>query len=944
MELIVRGDRYFTVGDNGAEFADIKRGDIIFNHLQTKQLLSHGYVTSSGGRGKAYASGTAYAGDINSVGLANSRISKKKPAIDVTSAGVIYVQNAKIQGNKYNYGPGSGSGGNSGSGSGSGGNSGSGSDNSSDNKEEQTIDFIEYKLEEIENAISKATAKVENFVDDTSQEKNKQIYYNELIAKLQEKMQTNYSAMTLYANKAADALKEIPAEYQNMAKNGAIAISDFVGEDQTQVAEAIEKYREWDKKADEAEIAALEGIAEIAKQRLEAIQDIVDDYDNLIGVIESQSSLLEASMDLVEESGYRMSEQYYKELIKYSDATIKDLENKQKTARSELNSAVARGEIAVGSDEWYEIVNLIMDCNEQIIECKQNTEEWNNAINDIKWDNFDKFITELDNVNSEISNLFDLLSDDDQVVDDMAEWTNEGITSLGLLAQQMELAQYKASQYSNAIEDLKADYKKGLYSVDEYNEKLAELTDGQWDAINAYESTKDAIISLQKVRIDAIKKGIEKEIDAYKELINKKKELLDSDKDEHDFQESILESQKKIATIQRQLAAIENNNSAEATAKRKQLQAQLVEENMALDDLYYDHSIETQKESLDNEFEAFEENKNQEMELLDKWLEQQDQVITESFELIKNNAAIVLETINTTANEYGIQISNAISSPWEDGATAVYTYSGAFNSMIDELSTSVDSFVAKLNEIKQAQEEIIANANRIASNTINNVNTSAKNATESTSKKPTSPKTTPPKTSSTAPAAQPTLSKGSYVQVKPGTRWYEDSYGGGKSGTARAGTIKYINTKGSHAYNIDGLGWVKKSDIVGYKKGTTGIKSDQLAWIDEMGLEEIVLHAGTNGRLQYLSKGSAVLPNSISENLMEIGQFDPTDLLNKYKPQFNVPDVTINNTDINLEFGSLLTVNGNVNDNTLPKLQNLVRTEFNNLMSQLNAATKKFTR
>ena len=86
------------------------------------------------------------------------------------------------------------------------------------------------------------------------------------------------------------------------------------------------------------------------------------------------------------------------------------------------------------------------------------------------------------------------------------------------------------------------------------------------------------------------------------------------------------------------------------------------------------------------------------------------------------------------------------------------------------------------------------------------------------------------------------------------------------------------------------------------------------------------------------------MPNSISENLMEIGQFDPTDLLNKYKPQFNVPDVTINNTDINLEFGSLLTVNGNVNDNTLPKLQNLVRTEFNNLMSQLNAATKKFTR
>ena len=65
----------------------------------------------------------------------------------------------------------------------------------------------------------------------------------------------------------------------------------------------------------------------------------------------------------------------------------------------------------------------------------------------------------------------------------------------------------------------------------------------------------------------------------------------------------------------------------------------------------------------------------------------------------------------------------------------------------------------------------------------------------------------------------PSLNKGSYVSVKPGTKWYANSYGGGNSGNARSGTIKYINSGGSHPYNIDGLGWVKKSDIVGYKNG-----------------------------------------------------------------------------------------------------------------------------
>ena len=65
----------------------------------------------------------------------------------------------------------------------------------------------------------------------------------------------------------------------------------------------------------------------------------------------------------------------------------------------------------------------------------------------------------------------------------------------------------------------------------------------------------------------------------------------------------------------------------------------------------------------------------------------------------------------------------------------------------------------------------------------------------------------------------PSLSKGSYISVKPGTKWYANSYGGGSSGNAQSGTIKYINPSGTHPYNINGLGWVKKSDIVGYRDG-----------------------------------------------------------------------------------------------------------------------------
>lgn len=65
-ELVVSNGRYFTVGENGAEFVSLAEDAIVFNHLQTKQLLGKG----STGRGHAvtneknatsYATGNAKA-------------------------------------------------------------------------------------------------------------------------------------------------------------------------------------------------------------------------------------------------------------------------------------------------------------------------------------------------------------------------------------------------------------------------------------------------------------------------------------------------------------------------------------------------------------------------------------------------------------------------------------------------------------------------------------------------------------------------------------------------------------------------------------------------------------------------------------------------------------------------------------------------------------------
>lgn len=51
--------KWYTVGDNGAEFVNVPKGAIVFNHVQTEDLLGHGFVAS---RAVALANGTALVG------------------------------------------------------------------------------------------------------------------------------------------------------------------------------------------------------------------------------------------------------------------------------------------------------------------------------------------------------------------------------------------------------------------------------------------------------------------------------------------------------------------------------------------------------------------------------------------------------------------------------------------------------------------------------------------------------------------------------------------------------------------------------------------------------------------------------------------------------------------------------------------------------------------
>lgn len=852
-------------------------------------MLSNGYVT---GRGKAYAEGTAYASGGGSY---------QTYKFDSTSSSISSSTKKSTK---------------------------SKNKDSEDNFEE-IFDWIEVRIEEIMERIDLWSAKLENAIGSAIQNSiidsmiaaNKDLY-NNLIAGAKK-----------YEEFANQLLQDVPAGYREAVKNGTIDIEEFKGEDREGVLEAIEKYREWVQKGAEATQQAEETLTEIANLAKQAIDNIAQEYENKMSIPEGKISQLEAYNELVETTIGAESAEIYKALMKENSNNISMLAEQRDAMQTELNKRVEAGEIKKYSDAWYEVINNISEVDTEIIELTTDVNDLQDEINELHWDHFDNLISRLEAISDETDNLIDILGAKDLVDKDTAEWTDEGTASLGLYAQQLENAEMQASKYAKEIQYLNENWEQLGYTEQEYIEQLEDLKDGQYDAIKAYNDTKDAIVDLNKERIDAIKEGIEKEIEAYQELIEAKKEELSAEKDLFDFQKNVANQNKNIQDIQRKLQALEADNSASARAQRAKLQAELAKAEQELQDTYYDRSIQDQQEYLDKELENFQDEKDKEMEAWDEYLENTELVVSESLALIQANTDTVYQTLQAMGQEYSLSIAEAITSPWADGAEAIQAYS-------EQFGLSMSSTVEELQRVSDEYQRIMDEIENYGKQSVNTVNTNAQTyqAEQKT-------------TTTTKAATTPVIAAGG--KINAGSAKIYDHYGdtsGEKQYYSNDPIYDVLAVKGDwvqvrHKSLKSGItGWFKKSDVKAYAKGTIGVNKDQLAWIDEMGLEEIVMHAGPNGRLQYLTKGTSVIPSNISENLMELGQLDPSMILDQNRPSIGVsPEVHNTEVNITMDIAEVVHID-KVDNDTIPDLTKAIDKQLDKYMKNLNNQIRRYVR
>ena len=358
--VVTPQNRWYTVGDNGAEFVNIPRGSIVFNHRQTEELLSNGKVTSDGGRGRALVGGTAYAlrntntrvadsgirGSDTSVGAPLTRI---EYVIYDTSAGAYVSQGSSRVVTPYSGIGLSGDGidsdsssFSSGSGSGSGG--GGGGSDSSDKEFEEVLDWIEVIIDRVERAIDKFEQQANNIYSSWSSRNDALINQT---AKVQEEISIQQQAYNRYMQ-AANAVG-LSSSWAEKVHNGKIDIETIKDE---ALAEKIKSYQDYYEKALDCEDAIEELREEESKLYAQRFENVQTKYDGILQGYEHTEAMLNEYISQAEEQGYIVSKKYYDALVSNEKSNIAELKKEQADLIAERDNAVAEGKIVKGSEAW----------------------------------------------------------------------------------------------------------------------------------------------------------------------------------------------------------------------------------------------------------------------------------------------------------------------------------------------------------------------------------------------------------------------------------------------------------------------------------------------------------------------------------------------------------------------------------------------------------------
>lgn len=551
--------------------------------------------------------------------------------------------------------------------------SSSGSDSSSSSEPSpQDFNWVEPLLSKI----SKAYDRLKNKVSDTTRTwLNRNNALSDSMETLLSEINAQSDAYDFYMDRFNSY--DLDGYYKDQIANGSFNIETVYDEDlKDAISDCQDLYDKAQDAADSVQSLNIE-IRQLAKSRFDNIQS---QFEEVLGKVNSIKDLYSKDNDLLEEQGWFASTLLNSSMIEQEQKNLEKLEQERDALTKALNSAMASGKIEAESEDWYSMQSAIDDCTSSIYDAKKALVEYDNAIRQINWDAFDRTRDDVSNLIDETQFLVDLLKDED-ITDHNGNMNDNGKAAQALIAQKYQLYLNQAKAYKDEILKINEELTNDPYDK-ELLDRKQELIKAQQEAIKNSMSEKEAIISLRK-------DGYDKLLDSLQKIIDKFKSTLNASKDLYTYQKNIKSQTDNISSMQKQLLAIQGDNSEEAKSKTQKLKTSLESAQEDLKQTEYEQWVSDTQQILDDVYSEAES-------FLNTRLDSIDQLMQDIIEQSNANAGNIADTITTTANEYGYNLSQSMSDIWNTNSSNIINGIG---SVLGEYGTKMSDGLSNINSV-----------------------------------------------------------------------------------------------------------------------------------------------------------------------------------------------------------------------------------------------------
>ena len=527
-ELVVdpNSNSWYTVGDNGAEFAYIPKGAIVFNDEQTRQLFANGYINS---RGKAFAEGTALAGG-EYLGGASSKKKKKKKSTSKKKKKKKSTSKKKKSTSKKTS-------------------STLGSADAIQKYMDQFFDFIEIRLDRLSDKIDRFGEAADN-VDNTLDKSINNI--KDALKVADQQVSDTATASVKYkewAQKVAAKVGISQADKEGIESGKLdIAFIDASGKKKQDKIDKrmaqLEAYKEaWDKYEDAltAEQEALNSRNDLQQDLLDAITDF---YDAEMEINEQIVDRTEAYRDYLDNAGIvintdRSAEGKYND--EFFEAQRQALFNNESVAQTKYNEFAAQftdliksGAITEGTTQYNENLATLYELESDYLEAASEREGFEKDMSEIRLEQIENITKMFTTMAERLESINDFYKEIGTRHERGSQNTKEQdrINYFNTLSQSYnDMLDFYNSEYLDSLKKNREAILADMATVNRGSERWVDLQEKLKDVDDSIFETAEGIAeiesNLNELRWDSFDEGIEDVSHAIEELENVKETFND---------------------------------------------------------------------------------------------------------------------------------------------------------------------------------------------------------------------------------------------------------------------------------------------------------------------------------------------------------------------------------------------------------------------------------